>query len=191
VAEQTHLLRVHGAKPKYYHQFVGGNFRMDPMQAALLRVKVPHYATYTRKRQNNAAFYTEKLAKVSGAFLPEDCECGKGSSLEIPSGARLILPIAHHGNEHIWNQYTLRVVGQGKRDALKEFLSERGIGSEIYYPVPMHRQPCFRYLGHENDSLPNAMRLAEEALSIPIYPELASTQLEDVTTAISAFLRNN
>jgi len=191
LAELARLLRVHGAKPKYYHQFVGANFRMDPIQAALLRVKMPHYLTYTNKRQSNAAFYTEKFAKLSGTLLPEDYACGVRSSFEIPIGTRLILPIAHSGNEHIWNQYTLRVIGEGKRDALKTFLADKGIGSEIYYPVPMHRQPCFQYLGCENDSMPNAMRLAQEALSVPIYPELSTSQLEEVTAAIITFLRNN
>src|SRR5688572_529119 len=112
LAERATLLRTHGSKPKYYHKFVGGNFRMDPLQCALLRTKLPHYTRYTERRQANAAYYTQKLSPIAG---PE-----------------LILPVAQKDRGHIWNQYTLRIVGEGRRDALKNHLTTKGIGTEIY-----------------------------------------------------------
>jgi dTDP-4-amino-4,6-dideoxygalactose transaminase len=166
LAERATLLRTHGSKPKYYHKFVGGNFRMDPLQCALLKVKLPYYKEYTKRRQANASYYTEKLSEVA----------------EI--GSKLILPEAGEAREHIWNQYTLRVIGEGQRDALKNFLGERKIGTEIYYPVPMHQQECFAYVGTKIDSLPVANQLALEALSIPIFPELKREQLDEVIEAI-------
>jgi dTDP-4-amino-4,6-dideoxygalactose transaminase len=170
LAERATLLRTHGSKPKYYHKFVGGNFRMDPLQCALLKVKLPHYNEYTRKRQANAAYYTEKLQALPGV------------------GSKLILPKAGADRGHIWNQYTLRVVGEGRRDALKNFLGERKIGTEIYYPVPMHQQECFAYVGTKREALPVANQLAQEALSIPIFPELKREQLDEVIAAIREWL---
>jgi dTDP-4-amino-4,6-dideoxygalactose transaminase len=190
LADRAQLLRTHGAKPKYFHKFVGANFRIDTMQAALLRVKMPHYQSYTAKRQKNAVYYSERLSKLPGFFQPAVCSCGDSAELEVPAGARIVLPTSHSESEHIWNQYTLRVVGSGQRDALKQFLTARGIGSEIYYPVPLHRQECFRYLGCERESFPVAMRLADEALSIPIYPELKTEQLDEIIAAIAAFLNH-
>jgi dTDP-4-amino-4,6-dideoxygalactose transaminase len=170
LAERATLLRTHGSKPKYYHKFVGANFRMDPLQCALLRVKLPHYNVYTERRQANAAYYSEKLSKLPGV------------------GSKLILPKAEKDRGHIWNQYTLRVIGAGRRDSLKNHLAERKIGTEIYYPVPMHQQECFAYIGAKKESLPIANRLAEEALSIPIYPELKREQLDEVIAAIGDWL---
>jgi dTDP-4-amino-4,6-dideoxygalactose transaminase len=170
LVERATLLRNHGAKPKYYHQFIGGNFRMDALQCALLRVKLPHYGTYTERRRANAAHYTEQLSKLSGI------------------GSKLILPMAQPGMGHIWNQYTLRVVGAGRRDALREFLSARKIGAEIYYPVPLHAQECFAYVGAANADFPIANQLANEVLSIPIFPELKREQLDEVIAAIGDWL---
>jgi dTDP-4-amino-4,6-dideoxygalactose transaminase len=131
---------------------------------------LPNYNDYTRKRQANAAFYTEKLSGLPRV------------------GSKLILPKAGPDRGHIWNQYTLRVVGEGRRDALKNFLADRKIGTEIYYPVPMHQQECFAYLGAKKESMPVANRLAQEALSIPIFPELKREQLEEVAGAIREWL---
>jgi dTDP-4-amino-4,6-dideoxygalactose transaminase len=189
LAERARLLRTHGAKPKYYHQFIGANFRIDTLQAALLRVKMRHYQSYTENRQRNAAFYSKNLSKLPGVRQPDACACGSRSTPEDPAGTRIVLPTTHPEAEHIWNQYTLRVVGTGQRDALKRFLGEKGIGCEIYYPVPLHHQECFRYLGCEIDTFPVALRLADEALSIPIYPELRTEQLEEIVEAIDSFLR--
>lgn len=171
LAERATLLRTHGSKPKYYHKFVGGNFRMDPLQCALLRVKLPHYNRYTEARQKNAAHYTAKLSKLPGV------------------GAKIVLPTALPERGHIWNQYTLRVIGEGRRDALKNFLAEKKIGTEIYYPVPMHAQECFAYVGSANAPFPIANQLAKEALSIPIFPELKQEQLEEVIAAIGEWLK--
>ncbi len=165
LAERIRLLRIHGAKPKYYHQVIGGNFRLDALQCALLRVKLPHLASYRSARQANAAFYAEALAPFVG---PD----------------RLMLPVVRDGCDHIWNQFTLRVPGSGRRDALKEHLTAAGIGCEIYYPVPMHQQACFAHL--PKVSLPIAEQLAAEAISIPVFPELREDERDAVVGAIRA-----
>jgi len=183
LAEKARVLRVHGSKPKYYHKYVGANFRLDSIQAAFLRVKLPHYARYTARRQANAAAYAEKLLKFPGVASSAE-PLGREASQ-----ARLILPAARPGSEHIWNQYTLRVTGAGQRDKLREHLSRAGIGTEIYYPVPMHLQECFASV-RGNGAYPAATRLAEEALSIPIYPELTPIQLDEVAGAIAAFVES-
>jgi dTDP-4-amino-4,6-dideoxygalactose transaminase len=152
LAEKIRLLRTHGSKPKYYHRIIGGNFRMDAVQCALLRVKLPHLPSYTAARQRNAAFYTERLRDRPG----------------------LILPRAAAANEHIWNQYTVRVTGPGRRDALRQHLAAAGIGCETYYPLPMHQQECFAHL--PKVSLPVSETLSNEAISIPIFPELAEEE---------------
>ena len=193
LAEKARVLRTHGAKPKYFHKFVGANFRMDPLQAALLSVKLPHYDEYTRKRRANAAYYTEKLSGLPGVRLakPEECIClnapPRSPGLAEPP-AKIILPVSHAHNGHIWNQYPLRIIGPGQRDSLKSFLSAKGIGSEIYYPLPMHRQECFAYLGYGADDLPRARALVDQCLSIPIFPELTGAQKEDVVAALREFL---
>jgi len=179
LAERATLLRTHGSKPKYYHKFVGGNFRMDPLQCALLRTKLPHYNRYTERRQANAAYYTEQFSKLPGVKI---------SSANPDASAKLLLPIAASNRGHIWNQYTLRAIGEGRRDALKDYLAAKGIGAEIYYPVPMHQQQCFAYLGTERESFPVANLLAQQALSIPIFPELRREQLDEVISAIGEFV---
>lgn len=182
LAEKARLLRTHGSKPKYYHKYVGGNFRLDALQAAFLRVKLPHYNEYTQRRQSNAGFYTERLCKLPGVCLANEVEAAKSA------GAKLILPVALAGREHIWNQYTLRVPGKGRRDGLRDFLAAQKIGTEIYYPVPMHKQECFAYAG-QGSSCPIATMLADEALSIPIYPELSAGQREEVLNALISFVK--
>jgi dTDP-4-amino-4,6-dideoxygalactose transaminase len=162
LAETARLLRTHGAKQRYYHQQVGGNFRIDALQAALLSVKLPHLAEYSKRRAENAAYYTERLAWVS----------------------RVILPRAYEHNGHIWNQYTLRVKDEA-RDGLKAHLTACGIGSEIYYPLPLHRQECF---APAKEALPVSELLAAECLSLPIYPDLSREQLDWVVEAIGEFL---
>jgi dTDP-4-amino-4,6-dideoxygalactose transaminase len=189
LAERASILRTHGSKPKYYHQFIGGNFRLAPLQAALLAVKLPHYADYTAKRRANAAFYTEQLSKLSGVAVGEFGEtCAACRGLDPAAGVQVVLPSAHPVNSSIWNQYTLRVIGEGRRDALKNKLTELGVGTEIYYPVPMHEQKCFAHLGYKPSDLPISSRLARESLSIPIYPELSRTQQEHVVQSIASAL---
>ncbi|BDS06778.1 pleiotropic regulatory protein [Oceaniferula spumae] len=165
LAEVAIKLRNHGMHPRYYHQMVGGNFRLDALQAALLRVKFNHYADYTRQRQENAAYYKERLADVQS----------------------FVLPIEQEGYTHIWNQFTLRVK-DGRRDALKEHLMSNNIGCEVYYPVPMHHQQCFAHLSSDSrTSLSVTDQLAGEVLSIPVYPELETEQQDAVIAALKSF----
>jgi dTDP-4-amino-4,6-dideoxygalactose transaminase len=171
IAERAKILRVHGAQPKYHHRFVGANFRMDTLQCALLRVKLRHYEGYNARRRSNAAYYSERLS-------PLEAE------------GRLILPKALPNRDHIWNQYTLRVQKKDQRDALKDHLTSAGIGSEIYYPIPLHRQKCFAETGTRRvDALTVAEKLASEALSIPIFPELRSEEMDEVIAAIISFFK--
>jgi len=161
-------LRNHGAEPKYFHALVGGNFRLDTLQAAVLEVKLPLLDGWTAGRQRNAALYRERLASLEARGL-------------------VTLPYGAPGRRHIWNQFTLRLPG-GRRDAVRAALTERGIGNEIYYPRPLHLQECFAHLGYRPGSLPESERAAAEALSIPIYPELTVAQLDDVVAALAAAL---
>ena len=163
-AAKARLLRNHGAEARYFHKKVGGNFRLDPIQAALLSVKLERLESYSRRRESNARYYTSRLAGIDGAVLPK----------------------AHQYNCHIWNQYTLQV--PSRRDAFREFLTSREIGSEIYYPLPLHAQECFSSLASTN--LPVSERLAAECVSIPIYPELTPAQLDTVIAATIDFFRS-
>jgi len=175
--EKASILRTHGSKPKYYHKYIGGNFRIDTLQAALLRVKLPHYHRYTEQRKANAAYYSDKLSQIDGVTFQTG---------ENDSNTRLILPKVQDDRDHIWNQYTLRVPGKGRRDQLRRLLTEAGIGTEIYYPRPMHLQDCFSQSGAAvQSSCPVAELLANEVLSIPIYPELTTAQQEAVVRQLS------
>lgn len=186
--ERARILRVHGMEPKYHHAFIGGNFRLDALQAAMLSVKLPHFDSYTAARQRNAAHYTERLAVMPGVRMARQEDCCCSQQMLAKGVAKIVLPISYLHNGHIWNQYTLRVVGGGQRDALHEHLKARGIGSEIYYPVPLHEQACFSYLGYKPESLPWAHRLAREVISLPIYPEIPAEQIDEVCNAIGEFL---
>jgi dTDP-4-amino-4,6-dideoxygalactose transaminase len=169
LAKRARLLRTHGMEPKYYHHLVGGNFRMDALQAAVLRVKAPHLAAWTEARRRNAARYRDLFAK-SGA-LP-------GIALPREPDDRL----------HIYNQFVIRTA---QRDGLKQHLDAAGIGNEIYYPVPFHLQPCFADLGYQRGQFPHAERAAAESLAIPIYSELTLAQQESVVSTIAAFVEKN
>lgn len=169
LAERLEIFRVHGGKPKYYHAVIGGNFRLDEIQAAVLNVKLPHLDAWTAGRQRNARCYDTAFAAA-----------GLGSSLRTP--------VAAPGARHIYNQYVIRVQ---RRDALRKYLAERGIGTEIYYPVPLHLQECFAYLGHRAGELPESERAAQETLALPIYPELTNEQLHYVVDSIAAFYRGS
>lgn len=190
LARKAISLRNHGMNPKYYHSHIGGNFRLDALQAAFLRVKLPHYAGYTSNRQANAAYYTDRLGSLPGVALAPESACASlhASPVEGPA-ARITLPRALPGHDHIWNQYTLRVAGAGQRDALREHLVSRQIGCEIYYPVTMDQQTCFASLpASSRVGCEVSHRLANEVLSIPIYPELKLEQKEEVVAAIANFL---
>lgn len=160
LAERIRLLRTHGASPKYYHKIVGGNFRLDALQCALLRVKLPHLSAYCAARKGHAAFYAERLAGTAGIDLPgaqPDCD-------------------------HIWNQYTLRTAAPGERESLRQHLARAGIGHEVYYPLPLHLQACFAELPRV--SLPVSERLAREVVSIPVFPELSPRERSEVAAAV-------
>ncbi|HYB66435.1 MAG TPA: DegT/DnrJ/EryC1/StrS family aminotransferase [Steroidobacteraceae bacterium] len=163
LAERMEILRVHGGKPKYYHAFIGGNFRIDELQAAVLNIKLPHLDTWSAGRQRNAAYYDRAFAHADVAGAVET-------------------PRVEPGVRHIYNQYVVRVRG---RDALRAHLSAAGIGTEIYYPVPLHLQQCFAYLGHHAGEFPHSERAAAETLALPIYAELAEAQLQYVVDSIA------
>lgn len=200
LAARARILRVHGGHPKYYHQLIGGNFRIDALQAALLRVKLPHYDAYTRKRQANADFYLSTLGKESGfsQLGVSDCTCPPGQTSspgDSGDNSRMIhLPVAYPHNDHIWNQFTVLVDGPGQngqsaRDQLRQHLTDQGIGSEIYYPVPLHQQDCFTsYLQETRSPLPIAENLAQRCLSLPIFPELTASEKEAVVTALQSWI---
>ena len=167
LAERMEILRVHGGKPKYYHALIGGNFRIDELQAAVLNVKFPHLDAWSAARQRNAAFYDTAFAQAQ-----------LGSALQTPRAAR---------GRHIYNQYVLRVQD---RDALRQHLAARGVGTEIYYPVPLHLQQCFAYLGGRTGDSPESERAAHETLALPIFPELSKLQLQYVVDTVAAFYRS-
>jgi dTDP-4-amino-4,6-dideoxygalactose transaminase len=167
LAERATLLRTHGMKPKYYHHVVGANFRMDALQAAILRVKAPHLAGWTAGRQANAARYRRLFH-----------DAGLAGSVTLPSEPS--------GRSHIFNQFVVRTAD---RDGLKRHLDAHGIGNEIYYPVPFHLQPCFADLGYRPGAFPHAERAALESLAIPVYGELTAGQQETVVSAIGQFVQ--
>jgi dTDP-4-amino-4,6-dideoxygalactose transaminase len=165
LAETLRVMRVHGGKPKYFHAVIGGNFRIDELQAAVLRVKLKYLDGWTQGRQRNAAYYDAAFAAA-----------GLGEKLRTP-------PVAA-GHRHIFNQYVPRVE---RRDALKQHLAECGIGTEIYYPLPLHLQECFAYLNHRAGDFPQSERAAEQTLALPIYPELTEEQLAHVVASVAEF----
>ena len=162
IATRLKRLRVHGGAKMYFHDEVGYNSRLDALQAAVLSAKLPHLAGWSAARRRNAAVYDEALAGVGD----------------------IRTPVIDPKNESIFNQYTIRT---GHRDALQAHLKAAGIGCSIYYPLPLHLQPCFAYLGYQPGSCPESERAAADVLSLPIYPELASSQLDEVASAVRAF----
>ena len=162
IAERLMRLRVHGGAKQYFHDEVGYNSRLDALQAAVLRAKLPHLARWSEKRREHARFYDSAFAGV----------------------AEIATPFVDPKNESIYNQYTIRVP---RRDELQAHLKAKGIGSAIYYPLPLHLQPCFAYLGYRKGQCPESERAAGEVLSLPVYPELTQSQLEEVATTVRAF----
>lgn len=165
VADRVRRLRVHGGAKMYHHDEVGLNSRLDALQAAVLVAKLPHLNRWSQKRRENASWY-------DGRFAP------------LESAGALRRPHITAGNESVFNQYTLRV---RNRDRLRDHLSNAGVGSAVYYPLPLHLQPCFRYLGHDQGDFPEAERAAGEVLSIPVHPELTADQREYVATSVETF----
>ncbi|HTH52207.1 MAG TPA: DegT/DnrJ/EryC1/StrS family aminotransferase [Pyrinomonadaceae bacterium] len=166
LASKLIALRNHGAEVKYYHKWVGLNSRLDGFQGAVLRVKLPHLDTWTEARRENAARYRQML---TDAGLTE----------------QIGLPVERPNGRHIYNQYVIRV--PNRRDQLRSWLSEKDIGTDIYYPVPLHLQECFAYLGYKDGDLPESERAARETLALPIYPELKPEQQEYVVSTIAEF----
>jgi dTDP-4-amino-4,6-dideoxygalactose transaminase len=165
LAAKLAMVRVHGMEPKYYHQLVGGNFRLDEIQAVVLSIKLQHLDAWTLGRQENACFYYEAFEHAGL----------KGT---------VTLPAALPGVRHIYNQFVVRFP---QRDALKKYLGECGVGSEIYYPVPLHQQQCFAPLGYQTGDFPESERAAAETLALPIFPELSREQLQYVVDCIAHF----
>jgi dTDP-4-amino-4,6-dideoxygalactose transaminase len=166
VARKLHMLRVHGAEKTYQHQYVGINSRLDSLQAAILLVKLRELDSWTEARQKNAAFYRE----LFGDYYLDD---------------RVVLPLERKNMRHIYNQFVIRV--PGKRDELKTFLLEKGVGTAIYYPISLHVQECFAFLGGKEGDLPESERASAETLALPIFPELTESQLEYVVEKIAEF----
>jgi len=169
VAERMAILRVHGGKPKYFHSLIGGNFRLDELQAAVLSIKLKHLDTWTAGRQRNAGLYDAAFAREG-----------------LPTA--VVTPVALPKYRHIYNQYVIRV---RDRDKLRQHLTTHGVGTEIYYPLPLHLQKCFAYLGHGAGDFPESELAAAEALALPIYPELSAAQIQYVVDTIAAFVRRS
>lgn len=193
LADRARVLRNHGGKTRYLHEMVGGNFRLDALQAGLLRVKLPHYAGYNRQRAAHAAYYRQELGPLRGVrpatlSVSRCLHRGARGGSEAEPAAKIILPEAYPENAHIWNQYTIRVRGRGNRDRLKKYLRERGISAEIYYPRPLPAQPCFAHLAGAGAAYPVAEQLAKEVLSLPVFPELERRAQDEVIGAIKEWL---
>lgn len=162
-ARRLRLLRVHGSERPYVHEVVGTNSRLDALQAAVLRAKLPHVPEWLALRRRVAAAYDERLA---------------------PLAPRVRTPGVAPGNEPAWNVYTIRAE---RRDELRDALSAAGIGTQVYYPIPLHLQPCFAGLGYREGDAPVSEEAAAEVLSLPIYPELTDAQVDEVVSAVEAF----
>jgi len=169
LADKLRLLRVHGMRPRYMHKVVGINSRLDSFQAAVLNVKLPHLDDWTAARRQNARRYDEMFS-----------EAGLDKVLGLPAWAPR--------RRHVWNQYVVRVP-DGQRDNLRQFLQEARIGSEIYYPLGLHEQECFRCLGYGSGDLPETERAAAEVLALPIFPELTAEEQQFVVDRIAEFYR--
>jgi dTDP-4-amino-4,6-dideoxygalactose transaminase len=170
-AEKVRVMRSHGSKVRYYHTLVGGNFRLDALQAAVLQVKLKYLDGWSAARQRNAKRYRELFA-ASGHAVQHAAELREGTvmpALEAPA------------RRHVYNQFVIRVKN---RDAVRKGLESRGIGTEVYYPVPFHLQECFKSLGHGKGAFPHSERASEEVLALPIYPELTDGQLQEVAAAV-------
>ena len=169
LAERLRVLRMHGSKPKYYHSLIGGNFRFDALQAAVINVKLRHLDNWTAGRQANAARY-RRLFEAAGLAADDVVQ----------------LPCEEQNRRHVYNQFVIRA---SRRDELLGYLKNHGVGSEIYYPVPLHLQQCFAELGYREGDFPASEAAAKETLALPIYPELSEQQAKYVVDCIRAFYR--
>lgn len=172
-ADRVRKLRVHGMRERYFHEEIGWNSRLDTIQAAVLLVKLRYIEHWNQQRRERAQTYADLFARqgiVESGPYPEQ---------------GVVLPYVEPQGTHVFHQYVIRVP---RRDGLRAFLAERGIGSEVYYPVPLHRQQCFASLGYAKGAFPESERAAKEVLALPMFPELTQEEQERVVTAIAAFL---
>ena len=165
LANRLRRLRVHGGLKTYFHDEVGYNSRLDALQAVVLLAKLPHLESWSSARRRNAEYYNDAFKGMSD----------------------IRTPVIDPANVSIYNQYTLRV---SRRDQLQEHLKKKGIGNSIYYPLPLHLQPCFSYLGYSEGAFPESEKAAKEVISLPIYPELTTAQLDEVISAVKEFYGN-
>lgn len=180
LADRLYLLRNHGHRPKYYNKLIGGNFRLDAIQAAVLRVKLRYLDQWTRARQGNAATYQHLFAEAGSSVV------------DFKDGARfpeqgILLPVETAGRRHIYNQFVMR---SARRDALLTYLRSRGVGTEVYYPVPLHLQECFVDWGYEKGDFPMSECASAQTLALPIYPELTKPMQMVVVNTIADFHRH-
>jgi len=171
LAKRLRLLHVHGMEPRYYHSLIGINSRLDSFQAAILNVKIKYLEGWTMMRIQNACRYSDLFA-----------EAGLDQILGLPK------PLLHY--RHVWNQYTIRVPG-GLRDDLRKSLMERKIGTEIYYPLGLHEQECYRFLGYAAEALPETFKASREVLALPIFPELTESEQRTVVRGIKTYFEAN
>ncbi len=178
-AQKARILRIHGMDPVYYHHMVGGNFRFDPVQGMLLRIKLPDIDAQNQQRDANARHYHQYLgnhAQVATTFDAAD------------ASTRIILPETHPNNQHTWHQFTIRVTQPGERDQLLKWLRDRQIGCGVYYPLGLHQQACFRSVVPENSSLPATETACSQVISLPVFPELTQSELDEVCEAVLSYL---
>lgn len=194
IAKKLKIMRVHGGEPKYYHKVIGGNFRIDALQAAVISVKLPFLNDWSSARRRNAALYTKLLLEAGLAEEPGKTSFDEKNKILIP---KAVFKPANEGegfesaslpNYHIYNQYILRVE---KRGELRDFLAKNDIGTEIYYPVPFHLQECFADLGYKKGDFPYSEFSADTSFAVPIFPELTEEQIHFVVEKIVEFLKSN
>ncbi len=182
LAERLSILRLHGGKPKYYHSIIGVNSRLDALQAAVLQVKLRYLDTWHEGRRSNAKTYDKLFADAGAKTTAHPL---------LEGGLPLRYPTCPDGPaRHIYNQYVIRVP-EDQRDALRDFMKDRNIGTEIYYPVPLHQQQCFEYLGYSTGDLPQSESAANQTIALPIYPELTDEQLHHVANTVIEFVKQH
>lgn len=193
LVEKVDILRLHGARPKYHNKYIGMNSRLDALQAAILSVKLKYLDEWSAKRREKAMIYNS-LFQESGIVQPmphccDECDCTSSYNCDL-SSKKIVLPLEKEGapaqgGKHIYHQYTMRVQN---RDLVMSRLKEKGIGSAVYYPIPMHLQECYLYLGYIKENLPNSICAAQQALSLPMYPELTYNMQMHVVEQLTSIL---